>query len=136
MTSRTPDTSVVVAGLGAWHPDHDMARPVLAQRPPVIAHVLAESYSILTRLPRPRRLAPDLVFAALLAAFPTDPVTLAPDAIRPLLERLVAHGIVGGSTYDAVVAETARQHNLTLITLDKRARATYDTVGVAAESPT
>lgn len=126
---------MVVAGLSAWHPDHDAARSVLAERPPVVAHVLAESYSVLSRLPRPRRLAPDLVIAALIAAFPNDPVALEPTTIRPLLERLAAHGIVGGSTYDALVAETARQHGLTLVTLDRRARTTYEVVGVEATSP-
>lgn len=130
MTTLTPDTSVVVAALSAWHPDHEMARGTLKPHPPVVGHVLMESYSVLTRLPGPRRLAPDLVLAALFAAFPADPVTLQPLSLRPLLERVAGHGIVGGSTYDAVVAETARRHGLTLVTLDRRARSTYDAVGV------
>lgn len=129
----SPDTSVVVAGLGSWHPDHLAARRVLAERPTVIAHVLAESYAVLTRLPGQRRLAPELVLSALHAAFPSDPATLASAAIGGLLERLVAHGIVGGRTYDALVAETARQHRLTLVTLDRRARTTYDVIGVDAQ---
>ncbi len=58
MTGVTPDTSVVIAGLSSWHPDHDLARPVLADKPPILAHVLSESYSVLTRLPAPRRLDP------------------------------------------------------------------------------
>jgi predicted nucleic acid-binding protein len=49
------------------------------------------------------------------------------------LARLVARGIVGGSAYDAIVAETARQSDLTLVTLDDRARATYEAVGVELE---
>jgi len=126
----TPDTSVVVAGLGSWDPDHIAARRVLAQRPPLVAHVLVESYAVLTRLPHPRRLAPELVLAALSAAFPDDPVQLEPTALRPLLARLGAHAVAGGRTYDALVAETARQHDLTLVTLDWRAKATYDLVGV------
>jgi hypothetical protein len=43
MTARTPDTSVVVAGLSSWHVDHDVARRELARRPPALAAVLIEA---------------------------------------------------------------------------------------------
>jgi predicted nucleic acid-binding protein len=126
----TPDTSVVIAGLSSWHPDHELARPVLAASPPILAHVLGESYSVLTRLPAPRRLDPTLAITALRRAFPDAAVTLAGRRLAPLLERLAGSGIRGGATYDAIVAETARVAGLTLITFDARARATYATVGV------
>lgn len=123
---------MVVAGLSAWHPDHDIARPVLASRPRIVGHVLAEAYAVLTRLPHAQRLAPATVMGALRAAFPALPVVLAPRAVRPLLERLSAAGIGGGATYDALVAETARTNGLELVTLDRRASVTYEAVGIVA----
>ncbi|WP_207792834.1 PIN domain-containing protein [Nocardioides acrostichi] len=53
------------------------------------AHVLLETYSVLTRLPAPHRIAP---------------------------------------VYDALIAATAVHHSATLLTRDRRARATYDFV--------
>lgn len=128
----TPDTSVVVAGLAAWHPDHPAALAVLRGRPPIIAHVLVESFSVLTRLAPPRRLAPEIVSTALEAAFPDAPLVPDAEVIAPLLRRLAALGVVGGATYDALIAETARSHGFKLVTLDRRAAVTYTAVGVDA----
>ena len=130
MTARTPDTSVVVAGLSSWHADHDVARRELARRPPALGAVLIEAYSVLTRLPPPRRLRPRLVRDALTAALPGDPILLPAAALRTLLNGLVDHNVVGGAAYDAVIAETARFHGLTLVSLDQRARPVYETIGV------
>jgi predicted nucleic acid-binding protein len=130
MTTRTPDTSVVLAGLSSWHADHDVARRELADRPPLIAAVLTEAYAVLTRLPPPRRVRPRLVRDALTAALPGDPIVLPGTALRALLDGLVDHNIAGGGIYDAVIAETARFHDLTLVSLDQRARPVYETIGV------
>lgn len=124
------DTSVVVAGLCTWHPDHDAARAVLAARPVGLAHVLVESFSVLTRLPATRRLDPAIALTAVRRAFPKAPIGLPPSSIAPLLKRLVLAGISGGATYDALVAETARRARLVLYSLDARASSTYDTIGV------
>lgn len=120
----TPDTSVVVARLSNWHPDHDLARPLLASGLPIGAHVLAESYSVLTRLPAPRRPDPTLVITALRRAFPVAPLTLPARRLAPLLERLAAAGVSGGAAYDALVA-TAQVAGLTLVSFYQRARSTY-----------
>jgi predicted nucleic acid-binding protein len=129
LNDATPDTSVVVAGLSSWHPDHDVARTVLATAPRLVAHVLAESYSVLTRLPPGRRVEPALVLAALAHTFPSEPIGLPARRLLPLLRRLEAAGISGGATYDALVAESARVAGLRLTTLDARARPTYVAVG-------
>ncbi len=133
MTGDTPDTSVVVAGLSSWHPDHDRARRVLADRPRVVAHVLVESYSVLTRLPRSRGLEPSIAIEALSQAFHDQPIALPARRLWPLLERLNAAGISGGGTYDGLVAESARVAGLRLISLDVRALSTYSAVGVDVE---
>lgn len=130
MSEGTPDTSVVVAGLSNWHPDHDRARAVLATRPQAVAHVLIESYSVLTRLPAPRRIDARLALAALESAFPGMPLVLPAKRFLPLLRQLAQAGIHGGAAYDGLVAETARLAGLALFTLDARARSTYAAVGV------
>ena len=130
MNTASVDTSVVVAGLATWHPDHDAARAILHARPPALAHVVVESFSVLTRLPAPRRLDPTLVLTALRRLFPIEPIALPPSAIDDMLGRLVSHGIAGGATYDAMVGETARLAGLALHSLDGRARRTYEAIGV------
>jgi hypothetical protein len=54
------------------------------------------------------------------------------DAERGLvIERLAGAGVFGGATYDGVVALEAAAHGRTLLTLDERARGTYQRLGVA-----
>lgn len=131
--TRTPDTSVVVAGLCAWHPDHEVALPELAGRPIVVAHVLVESYSVLTRLPHNQRVKPELAAAALAAAFAERAVAMTGPEVQTLIDLLARSGVHGGAAYDAVIAATARRHELTLVTLDARAATTYDVIGVETE---
>ena len=38
--------------------------------------------------------------------------------------------IAGGAVYDALVGATARSHAMTLISRDRRARMTYEALGV------
>lgn len=128
-SKRTVDTSVVVAGLCTWHPDHEVSRGQLADRPIAIAHVMVEAYSVLTRLPGRRRVSPDMAIRAIARAFPQPAVGLAEEALLPLLKRLPGLGIFGGATYDALVAETARLAGMPLISLDARAQRTYDALG-------
>lgn len=131
--TRTPDTSVVVAGLCSWHPDHDLARAVIAKRPIVVGHVLVESYAVLTRLPRNQRVTAAVAHAALTAAFVEDPIAMTGGDLHRLMHTLARSGVSGGAAYDAVVAETARRHGLALVTLDVRAATTYEIVGVETE---
>ncbi len=131
MTATTPDTSVVIAGLCAWHPDHELARPLLGTE--AIGHVLVESFAVLTRLPRGRVVLPSLAWTALSETFRSDPLTLSGPDIAELIGRLASEGISGGAVYDALVAETARRNDLVLLTLDERAVATYRAVGVEVE---
>lgn len=125
------DSSVVVAAVLGGHPDHEPARHlVAASRPRLVAHVAFEAYSVLTRLPQPDRLDPAAAHMVLERAFPDDPLTLRARQLARLLRSLAAAGIAGGAVYDGLVAGTAREHDAELVTLDRRARATYATVGV------
>jgi len=131
MTSRqTPDTSIVVAGLSSWHSHHELALPFLSVSPAAIQHVIAEVYAVLTRLPRGRGVKPTIALRSVLSAFGPERLTLSATELELLLERLAPADIGGGATYDAIVAESARLGDTELVTLDKRASRTYETVGV------
>ena len=65
--------------------------------------------------------------------FPETRPVLSGDASRQLVETLVERGIAGGASYDAVIALVARSIGATVVTLDVRARLTYERIGVATE---
>jgi predicted nucleic acid-binding protein len=54
---------------------------------------------------------------------------------RPTRRQLAgaALGLAGGAVYDGLVAATAREHRLPLITCDRRAESTYRALGVNYE---
>jgi predicted nucleic acid-binding protein len=124
------DTSVIVAGLSSWHERHEDARSALVSCPAAIGHTLVEAYSVLTRLPEPLRVPPDLAAEALARRF-TDVVTLDDQAIRAAPQSFARLGITGGAAYDALVALTAIEHGARLLSLDRRASVTYERCGLA-----
>jgi predicted nucleic acid-binding protein len=81
-------------------------------------------------LPGDLRLAPTDA-ARLLAERFVAPLLLGPDVAGRIPEVLSRLGIAGGAVYDALVALAALEHGADLATRDARAKATYDTVGVA-----
>jgi toxin FitB len=124
------DTSVAVALLVRSHREHQaVVRWWNGQEIALSGHALAETYSVLTRLPGDSRLAPADA-ARLLAARFSAPLMLSSARARKLPETLSGLGIAGGAVYDALVALAAREHGAALATRDARARGTYDTVGV------
>jgi predicted nucleic acid-binding protein len=98
----------------------------------VPAHVLLESYSVLTRLPAPHRID-ERTAAESLAGLALDVLALPAKQHLAIIRDLSAAGIRGGAVYDGLVAATVRHHGGRLLTLDRRARATYDVVGVPYE---
>lgn len=127
------DTSVVVAAFASWHEGHRSAVAALARKPRVPAHVLAESYSVLTRLPPPHRAPADLVATFLVERFPDAPLVLPARAHLELVQAMARSGLAGGAIYDALIAATARRAGATLLTRDQRARSVYDLVQVRYE---
>ena len=127
------DTSVVVAGFASWHEGHRLAAAVLNREPRAPAHVLVETYSVLTRLPPPHRAPSATVTAFLTQRFRQTPLTLAPRAWLRLLDHAAGLGVTGGAVYDALVAETARHAGATLLTRDRRAIVVYEKIGVTYE---
>lgn len=124
------DTSVVVAAFATWHEAHSLATEVMSESPHLPAPCALEAYAVLTRLPAPHRSAPGLVRDYLSTTFPGDWLTLPRARSRRLFDDLVMQGIAGGASYDAVVALVASLSGATLVTLDRRARLTYELMGV------
>jgi len=127
----TCDTSVLVPALVSWHESHAAARSALVDVTAVPAHVLLETYSVLTRLPAPQRLSPRIAADAV-AALPWPALSLSARNRGALVSELGDHGISGGGVYDALIAATAREHGLTLLSRDRRARRVYEAMGVTS----
>lgn len=130
MSAETCDTSVLVPALAVWHPDHEVCRDALSHGVAAVpSHVVLETYSVLTRLPAPHRIAArDAV--AIVRALPFEPLALDAAAYGELVALAAGHHVRGGAVYDALIARTALTHGLRLLTRDRRARVTYDVLGV------
>jgi predicted nucleic acid-binding protein len=124
------DTSVAVPLLVRSHHDHTaVVRWWNGQEIALSGHALAETFSVLTRLPGDARLAPADAARLMNARF-SAPLMLSTSRARKLPDTLSRLGLAGGAVYDALVALAAREHGAALATRDARARGTYDAVGV------
>jgi predicted nucleic acid-binding protein len=89
----------------------------------IAAPTLVETYSVLTRSPRPLRVRPDAAVAAINESFVANRTVVALDsaAYLALLLRAPADGIFGGRIYDAVIAACARAAGVdTILTFNER----------------
>ena len=133
MESSTCDSSVLVAAIAAWHPRHAVAHDRVDTGVRSLAgHVLVETYSVLTRMPTPQRL-PSHIAADAITRLRERVITLRASDYAQLMRLLAVAGVTGGAVYDAVVAFTAKRHDLSLLTMDARAAPTYEAVGVRYE---
>jgi toxin FitB len=124
------DTSVAVPLLVRSHREHAaVVRWWRGQEVALSGHALAETYSVLTRLPGDARLAPADAATLLQVRF-AAPLVISAARARKLPDTLSRLGVAGGAVYDALVALAAKEHRTVLATRDARARATYDLVGV------
>ena len=130
---RVIDTSVLVAAFASWHADHRLAASELSAKPSVTAHSMVELFSVLTRLPEPQRAEPRLVADFIDRNFHHEPLTLTSAQSKSVLHDLVRFGISGGAAYDGLIAMTVLAHDARLISLDRRAEATYRRCGVQFE---
>lgn len=75
----------------------------------VAAPALVEAYAVLTRLPPPHRLAPDVALYLIDANFVrgVTAVALGAPDYRAMLRSAPSLGITGGRLYDAVIARCA-----------------------------
>lgn len=123
------DTSVAVPLLVRTHRAHvPVSRWWDGRRAALSGYALAETYSVLTRLPGNLRLAPADAARLIRERF-IAPLLLGPETSEQLPEILSRRGIAGGAVYDALVALAAIEHAAELATRDARARVTYEAVG-------
>lgn len=129
MTVLALDTSVAIPLPVQTHDAHDTVVRWWDKREIELSgHALAETYSVLTRLPGDLRVAPADAARLLRARF-VAPLQLKPKTASRLPEILSENGIAGGAVYDALVGLAAAEHGATLATRDGRAAATYEAVG-------
>ena len=130
MTALALDTSAAVPFVMRSHVAHASVRRHVVGRSTVLtAHSLAETYSVLTRLPGDARLAP-VDAARLLESNFGLALAVPPDELKALPAILAPLGIAGGAVYDALVGLAARAAGLPLATRDARALGTYAALGV------
>ena len=124
------DTSAAVALIMSSHIAHRSVRRRLRGQDLVLTqHSLAETYSVLTRLPGDARVAPADAVQLIDANF--GPPALMPSATAAAVPTLLSElNIVGGAVYDGLVGLAAKANHLPLATRDLRAAATYDALGV------
>jgi predicted nucleic acid-binding protein len=129
MTTLALDTSVAIPLLVRGHAAHRAVATWWNGREIALSgHALAETYSVLTRLPGGARLsAADA--ARLIGERFGRPLLLGARTTNRLPDVLSRHGIAGGAVYDALVALAALEHDAELATRDLRAKATYEAVG-------
>ncbi|MGI8726158.1 MAG: PIN domain-containing protein [Solirubrobacterales bacterium] len=132
--SVAADSSVLIAGFLPAHPALPEATTGLQRVRSggrLIAHTLAETYATLSTAPFD--VEANTVLDYLDQFNPESAVGIEPDALSERLRELDCSGIHGGATYDALIAVTARDHGLTLLTLDRRAVRSYEALGTRYE---
>jgi predicted nucleic acid-binding protein len=133
MTDLILDTSVAVPLLVTSHVAHGPVSAAVGDRSAALAgHALHETYAVLTRLPGDARLAPADAVRLLRERFAPAAV-LDARAVRSAPSILAHAGVVGGATYDGLIALAARSAGLPLATRDRRAQSTYRLLDVPVE---
>jgi len=124
---------VAVPLLVTSHPQHvAISQWAMGRRLGLSGHALAETYSVLTRLPGDARVDPADAVTLIDENFP-EPLQLSADAAGGAHREFARRGVAGGATYDGLVALAAHEHGAVLVTRDARAKATYDAIGVNTE---
>jgi len=140
------DSSVIIAGLLAWHEAHDrtlrslvQARSGAAAGLVVPAPALVEAYAVMTRLPAPHRIAPGDALELLAGSFEcaSKVVSLNETETWRFLHDAASEEIAGGRSYDALILRCARKARATtLLTLDRRDFSRLDPGDIRIVVPT
>ncbi|HVS64379.1 MAG TPA: type II toxin-antitoxin system VapC family toxin [Thermoanaerobaculia bacterium] len=119
------DTSAAVALVVTGHEKHAETLSALEGLTLGLAgHAWFETFSVLTRLPRPARRSAGDVLTILGHNFPASRFLSAGAAVE-LTNEIAQRGIAGASIYDALVAAAAREHDRPLASRDRRAASVY-----------
>lgn len=128
MTRVLTESSCLVALIVASHPAHARVLPwqrriVRGEIQGVLAaHTMAETFSVLTRMPHVPRISPRTAWEAVqrnIARY--EVIALTAEEYAAVLSDLAARAIGGGPTYDALIAAVARKAQVdVLLTLNPR----------------
>jgi predicted nucleic acid-binding protein len=131
-----PDASVLIPGYVVEHRFHASAQAVVGEvreAGRLIAHTMAESYSVLSSPSGFYRVEPSAVVAYLDGLLgDSPPVQPHPDTYSEAVELLAGAGRGGGAIFDALIALAARDADAELVSFDRRAAGIYDLCGVEA----
>jgi hypothetical protein len=119
----------VVAALSGWHEQHQAAAEALEAVLALPAHVMLETYTVLTGLPGGLAVPAAVAAEVLADRFPGEPLRLADPERAALPVTLARAGVAGGASYDGVVALEAGAHGQDLLTMDGRAQDAYRRLG-------
>ena len=127
------DTSAAVPLCTADHIAHLQVIAAIGDRPAGLAgHAWFETFSVLTRLPAPQRRSAGEVLDLLQHNLPNSVFVDAADQLR-FTEKLRDLSISGGAIYDGLVGLAAQAAELPLLSRDRRASATYLSLGIVVE---
>lgn len=121
------DTSVIIAALVEAHPMHQRAFPWLKQAKAndfeliVAGHTVAELYAVLSTLPTKPRITPAVVWRLIHENIEVVAkiVSLTAAEYSSLIKKISEMGLVGGITYDALIAKVAEKSKVErLLTLN------------------
>ncbi len=133
MTTLALDTSAAVPLLLSSHTAHQLVRRQLGDRTPVLTtHSLAETYSVLTRLPNDARVSARDAVQLIESRF-APAIAPTAEAAQQLPRILATLAVSGGAVYDALVGLAAAASDVALGTRDGRALGTYAAVGARCE---
>ena len=129
-----PDSSVLVAGCVVDHRFHAVVGSAVSEvraEGRLVAHTMAEAYSVLSAPAGVYRVEPGVVVDYLEGLLGDSlPIQPRPASYREALKLLSRDGRGGAPVFDALIALAARDANATLISLDRRAKPIYELCGV------
>lgn len=129
---NAPDTSVLVAGFLPSHRFHREVLPELGnvlRHGNLIAHTIAETYSVLSAPGGVYRAEPIAVATYLDQFIDDEPIGMRPASYREAVDLLAGINRAGGVIYDALVGLAARDAGAKLLSLDVRAQPIYKLCG-------
>ena len=123
------DTSCAIALLSPDHEAHQLVEAECEGKTLGLSgHALFETLAVLTRTPSIKVTLANAV-ALIEDNFTCNPWPSA-TLVATLPTKLLEAGISGGRIYDALVGMAAVESDVTLLTLDRRAKLTYESIGV------
>jgi len=111
------DTSLIIAALVESHPMHVRAFPWLKKAKAkdfelvVASHTIAETYAVLSTLPIKPRISPSVAWRLIIENIVpiSKIVSLTPTEYSFTIKQISELGLVGGITYDALIAKVAQK---------------------------